>query len=96
MTGPAVDAGFVFAMTAETPAHLQADGAFYTIHCCYIVMTHGTVQLRTNVHHVREIDVLRELVDPNPLNGLFVLDGIHQFDDFRTIRGYEHMAGLAG
>ncbi len=44
------------------------------------------------MHHVREINVVREAVDPYPGDWLPFIPGNHQFLDFRSVPGDEQMA----
>lgn len=56
-------------------------------------MAGGTVQSGTYVHHVREIDVVRQGVNPDPRDRLTFFPVSHQLLYFRRSRGDEQMAG---
>ncbi len=44
-------------------------------------MAFGAVDLSGNVPHVREVDVVRDLVDPNPRNRLLIPGKVHKLLD---------------
>jgi len=45
------------------------------------------------MHHVGEIDMVRNVVDPDPRDWLLFIPVIHQLFDFRGVLGNEQMAG---
>jgi hypothetical protein len=95
MTRPAIDARLMLPVTVQTPAHVQFDGPGNTRHCSHIAVAAGTDKSRAYMHHVREIDVVRHAVYPDPGDRLFFLPVLHQLFDFRSVLGDEQMAGPA-
>ena len=95
MTRPAIDAGFMLLMTVQAPAHVEFDGPGETRHCRHLAVASGADESGAYVHHVREINMVRHSVDPDPGDRLFFFPVLHQFLDFRGVLGDEKMASPA-
>src|SRR6185369_2769222 len=95
MTGPAIDAGLVLAVTSQAPSHLETGCAGDPLHGRHFAVTGGTGDSGTDMHHVREIDMVRQAVDPDPLNRLLLVPVGHQLLDSLGLRGDIEMAGPA-
>src|SRR5512143_1963309 len=95
MTGPAVDACLMPAMAVQAPTHLDLDRAGDTLHSRYAAVAVCAGEASANMHHVREIDVIRNAVDPDPGDRLLFFPVIHQFLDFRGVLSNEQVAGAA-
>ena len=58
-------------------------------------MTGRAGQPGPDMHHVREVDVVRHPVDPDPGNGLFFVPVCHELFYFRSVLGNEQMTSPA-
>ena len=95
MTRPAIDTGLVLPVTVQAPPHLEIDGPGDPFHGGHLAVAGGADKSGAEMHHVREIDVVRQAVDPDPGDRLPFVPVRHQFLDFRSVRGDEQMAGPA-
>ena len=95
MTGPAIDAGLIVPMTVQTPSHPQAERAGDAFHGRHFAMTGATVNLGAQMHHVREIDMIGQIVDPDPEDRLLLFPVGQQLLDFRSVGRDKEMTGAA-
>ncbi|CAM6053623.1 unnamed protein product [Sphagnum tenellum] len=77
-------------MTFHTPSHRKRALLFDTIHFFHITVTGFTRHAFCNVPLMRKIDVIRELVDPDPLNGFTGVIGCSHLLNQRTV-GLHHI-----
>ncbi len=95
MACPAIDARLMLPVTVEAPAHFDLLRPGDTRHACHVSVARAAGEAGTDMHHVREINVVRHPVDPDPGDGLFVLPVGHELLDFRSVLGDEQVAGPA-
>ena len=95
MARPAIDTCLMLSMTVQAPTHVDLDGPGDPRHGSHIAVAARTDESGTNMHHVRKIDVVRHVVDPDPGNWFFFLPVSHQIFYFRRILGNELVAGPA-
>ena len=93
MTGPAIDAGLMLPMAPQAPSHLETGRTADPLHCRHIAVTGGTVDPGADMHYVREIDMVRQAVDPDPGDRLVPVPVSHQLLDFRSFGGNIQVAG---
>ena len=95
MTGPAIDACLMPAMTVQAPTHLDLDRAGDTLHSCHVAMAVCAGEASANMHHMREIDEVRHAVNPDPGDGFFFIPIHHKLFDLRGVLSNEQVAGAA-
>ena len=95
MASPAVDARLLPAMAVQTPPHPETVRTGDAFHRRYIAMTGATVDFAAKMHHMREINMIREIVDPDPGDRFLLLPVGQQLLDFRSVGGDEEVAGPA-
>ena len=95
MTRPAIDAGLMLPVATQAPAHLETGRAIDPLHGDHISVADAAVNPGADMHHVREIDMVRQAVDPDPGERLLPVPVSHQFLYFRRFRGNVEVAGTA-
>ncbi len=95
MARPAIGARLILLVAAETPAHPDLDRPRDARHGRDVAVAVGTDAAGPDVHHVREIDMVRHPIDPDPGDRLLVFPVRHKLLDFRRILRNEQMAGPA-
>jgi hypothetical protein len=95
MARPAIDTCLMLPMATQAPAHVDFDSPGYTRHCSNILVATCAEESGSNMHHVREIDMVRHVVHSDPGNRFFFSPVRHQFFYFRRVLSNEHMAGPA-
>ena len=95
MTYPAIDTGLMLTMTVQAPPHLETGGPGDALHGSNCTVTGSAIDFGANVHHVREIDMIRQAVNSDPGDRLPFFLVRHQFFDLRCVRRNELMAGTA-
>lgn len=95
MTRPAIDAGVLLPVTVHAPAHLEIGGTGDPFHGRNLAVASGADKSGADMHHVREIDVVRHSVDPDPGDRLPFIPILHQLFDFRGVLRDEQVAGPA-
>ena len=86
MTGPAIDTGFMLSVTIQAPPHLETGRAADSFHCGHFAVTCDAVDPGTDMHHVREIDMVRQAVDSGPGNRFPLVPVSRQQPDLRSFR----------
>jgi hypothetical protein len=56
----------MLSMTVQAPPHLEIGGAGDAFHGGYFSVTGSAENLGPDVHHMREIDMIRQTVNPDP------------------------------
>jgi|GEM_PF-3330956 len=84
MAGPAVDADLFLLVAVEAPAHLEVRNAGDQVHGGDVAVAGGAVQPCTHMHHVGEIDVVRQGIDPDPGDRLILLSVCLQLRDLEV------------
>jgi hypothetical protein len=82
-------------MAVQTPTHLDLDRAGYTLHSCHAAVAVCAGEAGADMHHVREINVIRHVVNSDPGDRLLFFPVIHQFFDFRSVLSNEQVASTA-
>lgn len=95
MTRPAIDTGLMLPVTIQAPAHLDLDGPGDMRHGGHFAVAGGADEAGADMHHVREINVVRRPVDSVPGDRLLFFPILNQFLDFRSVLGDEQVAGPA-
>jgi hypothetical protein len=95
MTRPAIDNRLMLSMTVQAPAHIDFDRSSDTRHCSHITVAARAEESGANMHHVREIDMVRHMVHPDPGNRFFFSPVHHQLFYFRGVLSNEQVAGPA-
>ena len=85
MTCPAIDTGVMLPVTVQAPAHLDLDGAGDTCHGGHFAVAGGANQAGADMHHMREINVVRHPVDSDPGDWLLFFPIPVKFLYFRSI-----------
>ncbi len=95
MTCPAIDTGLMLPVAVQAPAHLDLDGPGDTRHGGHFAVAGGANQAGADMHHVREINVVRHPVDSDPGDWLLFFPIPGQFLYSRSVLGYELVASAA-
>lgn len=82
-------------VTVQAPAHLDLDGPGDTRHGGDFAMAFGADEAGADMHHVREINVVRHPVDSVPGDRLLFFPIPNEFLDLRSVLGDEQVAGPA-
>lgn len=88
MTGVAVDGGVVFwlAMTINAPAHRHWRDDFNNIHAVHLTMTLNAVNARRDMWLMAEQNVVRKVMDFNPLYRGSISPGLCELLNLRLAR----------
>src|SRR5208283_5717931 len=89
MTRPAIDTGLMLPVTVQAPAHLDLDGPGDMCHGGHFAVAGSANQAGADMHHVREINVVRHPVDSHPGDRLLFFPIPGQFLYFRSVPGDE-------
>ena len=81
----------VAAVTVQTPAHIERPKLMNAGHTLHISVTSFTGHPFCNMPLMGKVNVVRKLMDPNPLNGLSILPGLTNFLNQRAIRLHDRM-----
>ena len=95
MTRPAIGAGFMLFMTAQAPAHFYLLLPGDARHACHVPVALTARAAGADMNHVREINMVRHMVDPDPGDWFLFIPIRHQFFDLRSILSDPQMAGPA-
>src|SRR5687767_12027391 len=99
VTGRALSLGGIVPIhvAVHTPTHVQRRVLVDAIHLLHFAVTRLAGDADVHVPHVREADVLGNLMDANPRHRLSMTAAVvlHQLLDFRLPRGNDEMAAHA-
>ena len=68
MAGCAIGRSIVIAVTIDTVAHLEIAHLLYNFHAGHVAVACRTGNAILDVRSVHELNVVREPVDPNPID----------------------------
>lgn len=83
------------AVAVQAPAHLEAGCARDPLHGGHSAVTVAAVDAGADMHHVREIDMVRQAVDPDPGDGFLPVPITRQLLYFWGFRGNVEVTGTA-
>src|SRR4029077_12548356 len=83
-------------VTVDTPPHVERRRLIDLFHVLDLAVARLTSHACVNVPHVREVNVLRELVDAHPWHRLFLVPVASELLNFRSSRCHYGMAAHAG
>ena len=95
MTRPAINACLVLPVTSQAPAHFDFTRPFDTRHRSDVPVAITADSSSANMHHMREVDKIRNPIDPDPWNRFFILPVGHELFYFRRILSNKEVAGPA-
>jgi len=72
MAGPAIDAGLVFAVAVETPAHLETGLTGQLRHLRDLAMAGAAIEVGPDMHHMGKVNMIGQLVDAHPGDDLLL------------------------
>jgi len=93
MTRPAINAGLMLLMTFQAPAHFDIYLTGDALHRSDFTVAGVADESRANMHHMREIDMIRHAIDPDPGDRFLIFPVRHQLFDLRRLRCDEQMTG---
>ena len=80
-------------VTLDTPAHRQRLRLFNPIHLSHIAVTGIAGDPGGNMHLMREANMIRKLMDTDPLNGAAFRKSFSQLLNIRTAR-FDHRVAI--
>src|SRR5512138_2393888 len=93
MACPTIYTGLMLSMTVQAPPHLETGEPGDPAHGGHLAVADRAGKVDVDMNHVREIDMIRQPVDPDPGDWLPLFPVPHQLLDFRSVRGDEQVAG---